>query len=388
MKYTAPYKERLEKRTTEICQGINCSEEDMLNLETLARMSVPKDKLNIEKVKEISQYSNDYEEFIRARFFRGLSPEEFENDEKIMLEFNFVKAQVKKDFMNKTEKHFSYLVPLAEESLEQYAKRVLDIIHDMYLKDGKHLNIEKSYVIDDYNLTNFLDGNKRSNVINEELVNVAALLETISVNKELLLKIFGDHDQELQDLLNNSTVKGYGEVILLIYGYYMMHDNDIYDLFNKYKNATYAKFGNIYNSEEFKKCKRKAIDENKNADDYNLEDMYADYDKLPNREKMIRPVYNPGMYATFYSNPNNMWEYLYCKRLSRDFADHIINRGIEDFNKALRFTLLCYKDTCEEDLVRNAANGVSKELRRKNKTFSNKKIKNIEKNIEKVLKSI
>lgn len=384
MKYTAPYKERLEKRTTEICKGINCSEEDMLNLEALARMSVPKDDLNIEKIKSISKFSKDYEEYIRARFFRGLSPEEFENDEELMLEFNMIKSQVKKDFMNKTERHFSFMVPITGENLEEYAKRVLDIIDNMRLEDGKHLNIEKSYVIDDYNLTNLLSNNRYANVINEELVDVVALIETISNSKELLLKISENYDQEFKVLLNNSLVKWYNEAILLIYGYYMMHDNDIYDLFNKYKNAIYAKFGNTYNSELFKKHKRDLDDTTKDADDYNLEDTYTDYDTLPNREKMIKPIYNPGVYATFYSEPDNMWEYLYCKRYSGIFADHILNRGIEDFSKALTFTLNCYKDTDEEISIRNAVNGISKELRRKNKKISNKEIKDIEKTLKSI----
>lgn len=384
MKYTVPYKERLEKRTTEICKGINCSEEDMLNLEALARMSVPKDDLNIEKIKSISKFSEDYEEYIRARFFRGLSPEEFENDEKLMLEFNMIKSQVKKDFMNKTEKHFSFMVPIIGENLEEYAKRVIDIIDNMRLEDGKHLNIEKSYVIDDYNLTNLLAKSRYANVINEELVDIVALIETISNSKELLLKISENYDQEFKILLNNSLVKWYNEAILLIYGYYMMHDNDIYDLFNKYKNAIYAKFGNTYNSELFKKHKRDLDDTTKDADDYNLEDTYTDYDTLSNREKMIKPIYNPGVYATFYSEPDNMWNYLYCKQMSSSFAEIISEYGIENFASSLSHTLKAYSGTEDEKTIRNAICGIPKVLRRKNKKISNKKIKEIEKTLKSI----
>ncbi len=380
MKYTAPYKERLEKRTTEICQGINCSEEDMLNLETLARMSVPKDELNIEAVKRISKLSEDYEEFIRARFFRGLSPEEFEKDEKLMLEFNMIKSQVKKDFMNKTEKHFSYMVPIVDETFEEYAKRVLDIIDNMRLKDGKHINIEKSCVIDDYFLIPLLSNNRYTIVINEELVDVVALIETISNSKELLLKI-SDYHQELRKLLN-SSVTWFNQAIILVYGYYLMHDNDIYDLFNKYKNAIYAKFGNTYNSELFKM--HKESNKTYENEDYTLEDLYKDYGKLPTREKIIKPIYNPGKYAAFYATPDQMWEYLYCKRLSSQFADSILNNGINKFVDSLSYTLGCYAGTEEENSIRHAVSGISKELRRKNNKISNKKIEYIEKKLKSI----
>ncbi len=142
MKYTAPYKSRIEKRTMEICKGINCTEEDMINLETLARMSIPVEMLKIEPVKMVSQFSDDYEKFIRARFFRGMSPEEFEKDEELKLEFNLIKAKVKEDFKNRTEKYFSYMVPLANETIKEYSKRVLNIINEK--KSKGYDNVEKS----------------------------------------------------------------------------------------------------------------------------------------------------------------------------------------------------------------------------------------------------
>lgn len=379
MKYTVPYKERLKKRTKEICQGINCTEEDMINLETLARMSVPEEKLKIESVKRISKYSADYEEFIRARFFRGLSPEEFENDESIMLEFNFIKSQVKKDFMNKTEKYFSYMVPMVDETFEEYAKRVFETINNK--KSKEYDNIEDYYLISNKDLLNLLSFDfEKPKIINEELVDLYALKNAIC-EEELLLTIFKKYQEQIKHVYLQLTMDK-SIAVLLVYGYNLMHTKDIYDSFLKNKSIIYSKFNNTY--EKINELKKEIKDDGNKTADHNIEFLYKDYEELPMREKMVKPIYNPGKYATFYATPDQMQEYLDCKVMSRQFADSILNHGIKDFSDALSYTLECYADTEDENSIRHAINGVAKELRRKDNKISNKKIKDI----EKVLKSI
>lgn len=217
------YRKRVDQKCEDIIFSAFKTEanfEEALNLEALAIMSVPKEDMKVPTVYAVSRFADEYEEYIKERFFHGMEIDEFENNNEIMLELHMIKENLRKEY--------------------------------------------------------------------------------------------------------------------------------IYDLYDE------------------------------------LDEMYSEYSNLPKREKMIKPIYNPGVYATFYANPDNMWEYLYCKRLSRDFANHILNRGIEDFSKALTFTLNCYKDTAEETSIKNAVNGISKELRRKNKKISNKEIKDIKKKLESI----
>lgn len=217
------YRKRVEQKWNEIISSTfktEASFEDALNLETLAIMSVPKEEWNIPSVYSISKFANEYEEYIKERFFHGMEIDEFENNNELMLEFYMIKENLRKEY--------------------------------------------------------------------------------------------------------------------------------IYNLYEE------------------------------------LDEMYSEYSNLPKREKMIKPVYNPGMYATFYASPDNMWEYLYCKNLSKKYADSILNNGIKDFAEEIAYTLDCYAKTEDEKSIRHAIQGVSKELRRKNNKLSNKEISNIEKTLKSI----
>ncbi len=224
----------------------------------------------------------------------------------------------------------------------------------------------------DVELSRFLAcGLKNPIVINEELVDICALINTI-INEKILLC---SNDKLIETIKLTNT---YHEAVLLAYGYYYMKNNDIYDGFEKNKKNIYLKFGDAYNNELFKTLESLAKTNTDNNDDYTLENSYEFYEKLPTREKMIKPVFNIGMYDSFYADPNNMWEYLYCKRLSSKYAEEILDNGIDKFVESVSYTLDCYKGTQDEDSIKHAIKGVPKELRRKNKKLSNKKIKGIE----------
>lgn len=217
------YRKRVSKRCEEIMADAFKTDknfEEALNLETLAVMSVPIEKLKIPSIYSISKFADDYEKYIKERFFHGMSVKEFENDDELMLKFNLTKEVLRKEYT--------------------------DMRYDGLCED------------------------------------------------------------------------------------------------------------------------------------------YAEFESFPKREKIVKPIHNPGIYASFYDSPDNMWEYLYCKRTSNRFADLILNNGIDDFINKTSYLLNCYSDTDDQESIRNAIRGVSKELKRRNKKLSdeeNDKIKNMLKSI-------
>ena len=371
------YRKRVEDRCEEIISSAfdndSCFDE-ALNLETLAIMSLPKDKLKVPAVYAVSKFADDYEKYLNERFFCGMKPEEFEKDEQIMFRFQTIKNELRKKYTqyNKTEKYFDYLVPHKDENFEEYCKRIDSVLK--VFKTDQYVHIEDLFLSQKNILLNVLIKNDTNDfMLDERLIDIEALNLSIS---ELKLD-FSDYIKRGYEATRNLK-SSLMDVKLFIYGFFLMKDYDLYNRFIKNKSTIYQIFGAAYNDRLYD---RKT---SSNHDDFHYEDSYQACENLPNRQRMVKPNNERGFYGSFYASEDQMWDYKNNKRISELYADIILERGINYVIDDINYTLRVYKGTEEEECLKKAICGIPKVLRRKNNKLSNKTLNNI----ENMLKSI
>ena len=68
--------------------------EDLYNIKTLLSMAKPLSELSVPKYYAISVVSDEYEAYLRDRYFMGLTVNEFENDPVIMKKFKKARERI------------------------------------------------------------------------------------------------------------------------------------------------------------------------------------------------------------------------------------------------------------------------------------------------------
>lgn len=83
--------------------------DDIYNLRTLLEMAKPISELSVPRIYSISIISDEYEAYLKDRYFMGLTVDEFEKDPVIMRKFKRVREKIILRFENETSAMFTDL---------------------------------------------------------------------------------------------------------------------------------------------------------------------------------------------------------------------------------------------------------------------------------------
>ena len=282
------YRHRLESIIEEINNKALDPNEDIwyfeeaINLAALSKMSKSVDQLKSPSVYRISKNADEYEIFIRERFFGGLSPRQFFKNNKNKQKFYKIREEMKKYFkredkkISKLENKYGYLFPIEDETKEEYITRIVNELNPL-LKDEKDGKINEK-LIDIKTLINVLYRTLRFNLFYSDLSSLAAELSKKDIEFPYAFLIEYGYSHIVEDSMN------------------LEFDSMIMNLVEIEKKELHYILWDRFTRKYWKDVRKFHFTCDELFDEY---DFYGDeYEKLPKRERKLPPKdYNEVVYS-------------------------------------------------------------------------------------------